>query len=272
MTVEDRHRARVIQIYDAVAAEYDQVGPAFYAMNGAALVALVGLGPGDRVLDAGCGRGACLIPAAEAVGTSGQVVGIDVSPVMVEHAAAEVARRNLAVTLTTGDAQVPDFPPESFDVVLSGFVLRLLPDPAAALRAYLQLLRKGGRFGATIYASTFGAQWLSVESDLARFMPPAPHQDDVLDPAERLAALMSESGFVDVTVVDEPFDIWLADPEQWWRYMWASGYRGMMERIPEQDREAARVAAIAAVERIREPDGRLCLPQQVRYATAAREA
>lgn len=265
-----QRRVRVIQIYDAVAAEYDQIGPAFYAMNGAALVTRLGLRPGERVLDAGCGRGACLIPAAAAVGPAGHVIGIDVSPAMVEQAAAEAARHGLTVTVTTGDAQDPDFPPGSFDVVLSGFVLRLLPDPAVALRAYSRVLRDGGRFGATIYASTFGGPWQPVESVLEHFMQPVPPQDDALDPAEKLAALLSESGFADVTVEDEPFDIWLADPDEWWRYLWASGYRGMMERIPDRDREAARAAATTAAARIREPDGRLRLFQQVRYATATR--
>ena len=270
MAGQDQHRARVIQIYDAVAAEYDQVGPAFYAMNGVALVARLELGSGERVLDAGCGRGACLIPAAQAVGPAGHVVGIDISPAMVQHTAAEAARRGLAVTVVTGDAQVPEYPPGSFDAVVSGFVLRLLPDPAAAFRAYARVLREGGRFGATIYASTFGAHWRPVESVLEQFMPPEPHQHDVLDPAGRLAALLSGSGFAEVNVVDEPFDIWLADPDEWWRYLWASGYRGMMERIPEPDREQARIAATAAARAVREPDGRICLPQQVRYIIATR--
>lgn len=260
--------SRVRRIYDEVAADYDQVGPAFYAANGVALVDRVEVAAGERVLDAGCGRGACLFPAAERVGPSGEVVGVDLSPAMVEL----VAGRGLPqVSVSVGDAQAPGFPGGSFDVVLSGFVLRMLPDPAAALSAYARLLRPGGRLGATVYAATFGEEWGGVLDVLEAHMPPAADgPPSPLDPASGLAELLREAGFHDVNVVDEPYDIWLAGPEEWWRYLWASGYRGMMDRIPADVREAAGQAARAAAERLRAPDGRLRLPQRVRYATATR--
>ncbi|MFI6316252.1 class I SAM-dependent methyltransferase [Nonomuraea sp. NPDC050556] len=270
--------SRVLRIYEEVAADYDQVGPAFYEANGRELVNLVGLRAGDRVLDAGCGRGACLFPAADLVGPSGEVIGVDLSPAMVALVGAQAQARTpdggqgLAnVQVVVGDAQAPDFPAGSFDVVVSGFVLRLLPDPLAALRAYAELLRPGGRFGATIYAATFGEGWGEVRRVLSSYIPSKGVEvASPLDPASGLAGLLEGAGFGEVLVVDEPFDIWLADPDEWWRYMWASGYRGMMDGIPAADRERAGVAARAAAERLREPDGRLRLPQQVRYATATR--
>lgn len=262
--------SRVRRIYQEVAADYDQVGPAFYAMNGAELVKRTGLRAGQRVLDAGCGRGACLFPAADAVGPAGRVSGIDLTPAMVEQVAAEIGDRT-NVTVAVGDAMAPDFPDGAFDAVLSGFVLRLLPDPAAALAAYARLLRPGGRLGASIYASTFSQEWSQVRQALDAFISPAePAGESALDSAEGLAGLLTAAGFTEVEVVDEPFDIWLADPEEWWRYLWASGYRGMMDRIPAQAREQARIEACALAEQLREPDGRLRLPQRVRYATASR--
>ncbi|MFI0451098.1 class I SAM-dependent methyltransferase [Actinomadura sp. 6N118] len=261
------------RIYRDAAADYDQVGPPFYAVNGERLVARVGVAAGEEVLDAGCGRGACLFPAAKAVMPGGRVVGVDLSPEMVGLTRADAERRGLAdVIVNVGDAQAPDFPEGTFDAVLSGFVLRLLPDPAAALRSYARVLRPGGRFGATIYASTFGSEWEPVRDLLESFMAPATTLPPVveLDPAERLAEFMTEAGFGDVRVVDEPFDIWLADPDEWWRYMWASGYRGMLDRIPADRREEARRLACEAAEVLCAVDGRLLLPQTVRYALGVR--
>ncbi|MFG2005795.1 class I SAM-dependent methyltransferase [Spirillospora sp. NPDC048911] len=268
-SVYEEQQARVARIYREAAADYDQIGPAFYAANGARLVARVGVVAGEIVLDAGCGRGACLFPVAEAVMPGGRVVGVDLSPEMVGLTRADAERRGLAgVTVEVGDAQAPDFPAGTFDVVVSGFVLRLLPDPAAALRSYARLLKPGGRFGATIYASTFGPEWEPVRGALESFMAPATTRPPAveLDPAGRLAELMAEAGFGQVDVADEPFDIWLDGPDEWWRYMWASGYRGMMDRIPADRREEARRVVCEAAEVLRAADGRLLLPQTVRYA------
>lgn len=264
--------SRVLRIYEEVAADYDQVGPAFYEANGRELISRVGVRVGDRVLDAGCGRGACLFSAADLVGPGGEVIGVDLSPSMVALVVGQARARGLAnVRVMVGDAQAPGFPAGSFDVVVSGFVLRLLPDPLAALRAYAGFLRPGGRIGATIYAATFGEGWGSVRRVLSSYMPSEEVEvTSPLDPASGLAGLLEDAGFGEVLVVDKPFDIWLADSEEWWRYMWASGYRGMMDRIPAGAREEAAVAAMAAADRLREPDGRLRLPQQVRYATATR--
>lgn len=262
---------RVTRIYDEVAASYDQVGPPFYAVVGAELVDRTRVRPGDRVLDAGCGRGACLFPAAEAVGAEGQVTGIDVSPRMVSETSAEVAAPN--ITVQQGDAQAPDFPDASFDAVLSGFVLRMLPDPAAALHSYARLLRPGGRLGATIYAMSFDPRWQEVGESLDAFLAPGgPPPAVPLDPADRLASLVWDAGFEDVVVVDEPFDTLFTGAEQWWSYLWSSGYRGTLDRIPVERREEARRTVVAVAERLREQDGSLVMPQHVRIATATKAA
>ena len=54
---------------------------------------LVLLGPGGRVLDVGCGAGGALLPAARRVGPTGEAVGIDLAPGMVERARAAAERR-----------------------------------------------------------------------------------------------------------------------------------------------------------------------------------
>lgn len=269
MSAAEDHKSRVSRIYDEVASAYDQVGPAFYTLIGRELVARTGLRAGERVLDAGCGRGACLFAAGEAVGPAGEVIGIDASPGMVEETSAEVARRgrpNIGVEL--GDAERPDFPEASFDVVLSGFVLRLLRDPAAALRSYARLLRPGGRLGATIYASSFEGRWSPVRAVLEPFQTPGPPPPVRLDPAERVTALVREAGFDDVVTVEEAFDISLTGPAQWWEYLWSSGYRGTMDRIPPERRDEARETTRKAVHELREPDGSLIMPQRVRLTTA----
>jgi len=80
----------------------------------------LGLGSGDSVLDIGCGAGQTLLQLAERVGTEGQVIGVDVAPLLLETAKrrTEPLRH---VRLIQADAQSLDLPAESADAVFSRF-------------------------------------------------------------------------------------------------------------------------------------------------------
>ncbi|MER7400030.1 methyltransferase domain-containing protein [Streptomyces sp. NPDC000151] len=103
-------------------------------------------GPSD-VLDLGCGTGSLALLAAE---QGHRVTGVDRSPRMVEAARAKFAAARLgdrapAARLLVGDAAEPPAGERQFDVVLVRHVLWALPDPEAALRRWVGLLRPGGR-------------------------------------------------------------------------------------------------------------------------------
>ncbi|WP_329116832.1 class I SAM-dependent methyltransferase [Streptomyces sp. NBC_01465] len=260
------HRAEISARYDGLAESYDRSGPPFYSVAGELLVQQLELTPGGRILDAGCGRGACLFPAAAAVGPTGQAVGVDISPGMVRKTAADAARLGLAqVKVAVGDAEAPDFADASFDAITSGFVLRQLPDPEAGLDAYRRLLRPGGRLGISQFVSGFPPDWRSVDVALERFAPAAQRSDRVDPPGLARAA-----GFVDVTTEELTVDVTLEGPAEWWDYLWWSVHRGRVAAIPEARRGEARAAALAAVQGLRAGDGRLVMPIRVRCTTATR--
>ncbi|WP_204042343.1 class I SAM-dependent methyltransferase [Acrocarpospora phusangensis] len=109
------------------------------------LVELAELPPGASVLDAATGTGLAALAAARAVGPSGGVVGVDISSGMLREAEALLAESGLDnVRYQKADVTVlPEFAPESFDVVLcSSSVLYL--DAAPALAAWHRVLRPGG--------------------------------------------------------------------------------------------------------------------------------
>ena len=76
-------------VFDRAADTYDAVGVPWFQPIALRLVTELAVQPGERVLDIGCGRGAALFPLAEAAGPAGSVVGIDLSPRMVELTAAD---------------------------------------------------------------------------------------------------------------------------------------------------------------------------------------
>jgi ubiquinone/menaquinone biosynthesis C-methylase UbiE len=103
-----------------------------------------GLAPGMRVLDLGCGAGDVSLLAAEFVGPTGSVIGIDRSADAVAWARrrAEIADLH---NLTFAAADLDEFEPSMpVDAVVGRFVLMYLRDPAATLRRLSRRLRPGG--------------------------------------------------------------------------------------------------------------------------------
>lgn len=132
--------------WDEAAATYDQ--PADHGLSDpdvrsawADLLADVLPQPPSRVADLGCGTGSLAWLAAE-LGHS--VDGVDFSEQMLTVARSKTPRSG-EVRFVAGDAAAPPLPLGTFDVVLCRHVLWALPNPEAAVRAWVKLLRPSGR-------------------------------------------------------------------------------------------------------------------------------
>jgi SAM-dependent methyltransferase len=108
----------------------------------AALLELAQPGPGERVLDAGCGDGAYSIACAE---RGARVIGIDLSAQMLVGARERSAARGLAPAWCRADVTALPFPDASFDLALAVTLLCLVPDARRAVRELARVLVPGGR-------------------------------------------------------------------------------------------------------------------------------
>lgn len=228
----------IIEVFDEAAATYDNVGVDFFTPMGAALVRAVAPEPGSRLLDVGCGRGAVLGPALAAVGPSGSVVGIDLAPGMVSRTAAAYP----AADVRLGDAQAPDFPAGTFDVVTAGLVLFFLPDPPAALAAYRRLLRPGGRLGVTSFAAHDPRypQAMKILSGYAVDPPPPLQPHPLFKTAATLTEAASAAGFGSATVDEVAFESRFADAGQMLRWIGSHMGRHLLDAVPPERRAEAR--------------------------------
>ena len=105
---------------------------------------LLGLVPGDGVLDIACGTGNFTRDFARAVGPTGLVVGLDVSTTMLNRAVDDTGGME-QVAYVRGDAQELPFRDESFDAVCCFAALHLFEDPMRALDSMTSVLTPGGR-------------------------------------------------------------------------------------------------------------------------------
>uniref|UniRef100_A0A832I3K7 Arsenite methyltransferase n=1 Tax=Eiseniibacteriota bacterium TaxID=2212470 RepID=A0A832I3K7_UNCEI len=104
------------------------------------------LASGETVLDLGSGAGIDCFLAARAVGPAGRVIGVDMTPAMVERARANAAKHGAAnVEFRLGEIENLPVADASVDVVISNCVINLSPDKPRVFREALRVLRPGGR-------------------------------------------------------------------------------------------------------------------------------
>ena len=161
---EQRERARSTWS----AGDFDAVADRIWGV-GDDLVARVGVGNGDAVLDVACGTGNCAIPAAVAGGT---VTGLDITPKMFEAGRRRAAEAGVEIDWVEGDAEELPFDDQSFDVVLSTFGCMFAPNHRAAASEIARVLRPGGRMGIAAWRpdGSIGRFFVTI----VKYAPPPP--------------------------------------------------------------------------------------------------
>lgn len=268
----DAARAGVQRLFDTLAGTYDQVGVDFFQPIAAGLVDALDPAPGERVLVMGCGRGAEVVPLARAVGPTGRVLAVDISPAMVEECRKVVAGAGLEnVEVRQGDAQEPELPEQVFDVIASSLVLFFLPQPREALAAWLPLLRPGGRLGVTTFRGTDPV--LEMAHDVFDpYLPP-----DLLDARTTgaqgpfasdagMTGLLRAAGFVDVQSVGSTVSPVFRDVEHWYEFSMSLGMRRYWESVPEESLPRVREEVLGLVAQLATADGTIQVPFGVRYS------
>jgi SAM-dependent methyltransferase len=165
-------------------------------------VTLAGLQPGETVLDLGSGGGIDCFLAAKQVGPEGQVIGVDMTPDMLEKARANARHMGVEnVEFRLGEIEHLPVADESVDVIISNCVINLSPDKPQVFREAYRALRPGGR--------------LMVSDIVTRVELPPEIKQDLGSWAACVAgawldrdyvAAIEAAGFVEVTIQEKTFD------------------------------------------------------------------
>jgi enediyne biosynthesis protein CalE5 len=133
------------------------------------------LDPGEQVLDLGTGTGEAAIKAASLVGASGRVVGVDISPEMLNRARQRVEGLGLAnADFQEGRAEAIPSEDGVFDAVLASLSLMYVIDRHAAAWECARVLRPGGRLVAAIWAGPVECDIVLFQQTAGGFAPEPP--------------------------------------------------------------------------------------------------
>jgi ubiquinone/menaquinone biosynthesis C-methylase UbiE len=269
--------------YDDVTESFESLTDRFTRPIARRLAEIAKLGRGERVLDVGCGTGVVTRHAAQLVGETGHVIGVDLSQGMLRKAQDLLAADGLEarVTLQHGDAERIALPDASVDKVVSLYALRHFPNPVQALREMKRLVRVGGRItvavgsGPALGSADF-IRSAAVKVKERVFTRPAPlyataFLDGLLDrflpppSAEQLAAweqthhhanasvptLMREAGLAKITTFWSGQSSQIATAEEFWT---------LQVTLSSEARKRIAAASPTDRDRLRKEFHRLCTP------------
>ena len=129
------------RIYSDLAGIYDHVFTRVFLRRIDQVVKGLQIPPGAKVLEVGIGTGL----SVDAYPSHADVIGIDLSQDMLDHAAQKMdPKRHAHIKLQQGDALHLDFPDESFDFVTAFHVITVVPDPKRMLDEMVRVCRPGG--------------------------------------------------------------------------------------------------------------------------------
>ena len=268
----DLNTGEQFQLSDEAAERYERC-PARYILGPWAPLLVNAARPtaGERVLDIACGTGVVARIAAERVGPSGRVIGIDLNPGMIRVARSLPAPIGAPIEWLERSALDLRLEDASFDVVLCQQGLQFFPDKALALREMRRVLDHSGRLALSLWKGV-GAYHHAVGDALARFISAesavrfcASRQ---VPTAEDLQRLATQAGFADVDVRLHEINIHLPRLDEFTLNHLAGTpvADGLAGATPEA-REKLAASVMKELQRYADGDG-VTYPEEARVLTA----
>lgn len=254
--------------WESTAAAWHEWGPVIEAWLGAATERMLDdahLVTGARVLDVAAGAGGQTLAAARRVGPTGHVLATDISPAILEFAAAEAVRAGVpgVATLEADGEDLAQVPDGSFDAAISRVGLIYFPDQHRALTEICRTLRPGGRVSSVVYSTAdrngFFALPVGIIRRIAGLPAPAPGLPGPfsLGTPGVAEALYAGAGLVDVSVTAVPSPLRLPSAAECVRFEHQSfgALHQMLSGVDEEARHAAWREIEEALTQFEDADG-----------------
>lgn len=248
----DERKKLILSAFDTVADSYDNPALRFFVDSATCLSDLLALSGTERLLDVASGTGAVALSVAASL-PRGHVTGIDFSEGMLTRAREKAKATGLGnVEFIQMDVERLDLPADSFDAASCAFGIFFLEDMAEAMREIAGKVKPGGR----IVISTFSESSFSPLADifLDRIRSYGVEVPSLLSwkrlaRKESLFKLLDGAGLKKIRIHEEELGYFLKDADQWWQFLWGSGFRGLINKLSKKDLDKFRAEHKAEIMR-----------------------
>jgi enediyne biosynthesis protein CalE5 len=240
------------------------------------LVADARLRAGMQVLDLGSGTGYPALLGAQTVGSSGNVIGLDLAEQMLAAARRKATTLGLTnVTFRTGDVTALPFDANSFDAVTSRFCLMFLPEIPKSTAEIARVLKPGGWVAAAVWSTPEKNPYLMIPItvikqflDLPQPDPTAPGIFRLAKPGD-LAGMLQQAGFTNLSEEEFIADVQFPSGEEYYASLMdiAAPIQNLFAKLSDQQKADARGRIVTSVDQYRKADG-FALPIAVRMVAA----
>lgn len=225
---------------------------------------------GEFVVDVACGTGVVTRLAAERVGPDGRVVGVDLTPEMLEVAAATTPPSGVTIDWRQGSAESLPLPDESNGLAICQLGLMFFPDRAAAVSEMRRVLSPGGRLGVNVPGTMprlFGIMGDALGRHIDPALPGFVRSVFSLSESE-LRGLLHGAHFRDVRITSATKTLPLPPANEFlWQYLQATPIAGAVLGAAEDRRKALEDDVVARWQEFVD-DGGLTLEVTVLTASA----
>ncbi len=236
------------------------------------LITAAALRPGERVLDVACGTGTITRLAAELVGSTGVVAGLDLNPGMLA-VAREVTPADYSISWYQSNAESMPIEDGAYDVVLSQLGLQFMADKPAALAEMYRVLAPGGRLALSVTGPTpppFVVFADAIGEHINPEISPFVHMVFSLNDPDLLQSLASDAGFRDVSIEVYNRKLKLPAPREFmWQYVHSTP---LAEAVGQADLESQAALEQAVVTGWQEfvEDGAMTVTPRMLLVTASK--
>ena len=196
---------------------YDQID--FHPLTAHRLIEYSQIKPGQKILDLATGTGLVAIEAAKIVGEQGKVIGVDISPGMLQQAAEKIEKLQLKnIEMLNTNAEKLDFPENSFDKLLCCSALLYFSNIPTTLQRWKNLLVSDGLIGLCVFSENAFIMRIVLKKVAAKYGIKLENWNSITGDEDKCFHLLEEAGFHDIKIYSEQFGnyIKLDDLPQLW--------------------------------------------------------
>lgn len=264
-------------VFNKVAEGYEHPHARYFPLAADQILLLLNPTRGDKILDIATGTGLVATTLAKAI-EPGRVHAIDLSEGMLQQLEKSIGTLGITnIDLQLMDAESLEFDKEYFDTVVSSFGLFFMSDMLASLKEWVRVIKPGGSIIFTSFGrDAFQPMTRLILDRLENYGVEIPKDRTKmgwynLSTEEQGTALMKQAGLTDIEVTNKQLGFHLSSATQWWDVVWNAGFRGLVDRVPEEKLDMFRQEHLAEIEALKIDDG-IWLDVDVLFFKAAKPA